>query len=241
MARERSRGRLSPKRGREKRDFRPIGIEAEAASRVGSGGPGGGDMLTATYDPTGVNQQLIGVSAIQSLSNKTYLNAVLSASIALDADYTITWDTPGSTRLLDIADPGGPDTFVFEDMVQQLAGKTLVLPVIADFSNATHDHADAAGGGTLTPETISWATGPVTVPHAVTTAVSILPLDTIQISEGDSFVVFGDEITPPAAGTYEIRSSTKWDCDDVDDGDLVSVSWQVFDSNLGTWENIAGH
>lgn len=32
---------------------------------------GGGDMMTSTYDPAGINQQLIGISAAQTLVNKT--------------------------------------------------------------------------------------------------------------------------------------------------------------------------
>lgn len=244
MARERSRGRLSPKRGREKRDSRPIGIEATFASQVGGGGPGGGDMLISTYDPTGINQQLVGVTAAQNLSNKTHTSAKLLNSLILDAgagDFTVIWAALGTNRQLSIRATGADDFFVFEGLAQILAGKTLLLPVIADFSNATHDHSNDAGGGTLVQETIAWATGPVAVPHSVTTVVSVLPLDTIQSSEGDAFIVSGDEITPPSAGTYEILSSTKWDCDDVDDGDLVNVVWQVFNSSLGTWENIAGH
>ncbi len=33
--------------------------------------------------------------------------------------------------------------------VQTLSGKTLTTPTIADYSNAQHDHADAAGGGSI--------------------------------------------------------------------------------------------
>ena len=33
--------------------------------------------------------------------------------------------------------------------IQVLTNKTLTLPTIGDFTNATHDHADAAGGGTV--------------------------------------------------------------------------------------------
>ncbi len=201
-------------------------------------------MLTATYDPTGINQQLVGVSAAQILTDKTLTSSTLLNSLILSAgvgDFTIIWAALAANRQLSIRATGADDFFVFEGLAQSLVAKTLVLPVIADFSNATHDHADAAGGGTLAPETIAWATGPNSAPHAVTTAVSVLPLDTVQIGAGDPFTVIGGEIAPSSDGTYEIRSSTKWQCDAVDDADLVSVSWQVFNSSLGTWENIAGH
>ena len=44
---------------------------------------------------------------------------------------------------------GADDVIVTEAMTQTLALKTLTAPTIADFTNATHDHADAAGGGTI--------------------------------------------------------------------------------------------
>jgi len=42
------------------------------------------------------------------------------------------------------------DTFVFEDHIQTLSGKTLVTPTIASFVNATHGHGSDAEGGALT-------------------------------------------------------------------------------------------
>jgi hypothetical protein len=41
------------------------------------------------------------------------------------------------------------DTFVFEAHTQTLSNKTLTTPTIASFTNATHDHTNAAGGGQL--------------------------------------------------------------------------------------------
>ncbi len=51
---------------------------------------------------------------------------------------------------------GVTGTLVTETGTQTLSNKTLVTPTIASFVNATHDHADAAGGGnTLTIPTIA--------------------------------------------------------------------------------------
>lgn len=47
-----------------------------------SGGTGGGDMYKSTYDPSNVNEQLTGLTAIQALTNKT-LN---SSTNYIDAD-----------------------------------------------------------------------------------------------------------------------------------------------------------
>jgi hypothetical protein len=68
----------------------------DVADMAGTHGGGGGDMDSATYDPGGVSEQLVGLTAAQTLTNKT-----------------------------------------------------LTLPTIGDLTNATHDHEDAAGGGSL--------------------------------------------------------------------------------------------
>lgn len=60
------------------------------------GASGTGDMTKAVYDAANVTEQLTGLTASQTLTNKT-----------------------------------------------------LTTPTVGDFTNATHDHADAAGGGTL--------------------------------------------------------------------------------------------
>lgn len=51
------------------------------------------------------------------------------------------------------------DTFAMVSLAQTLANKTLTTPTIASFANATHNHADAAGGGQLTATTALNATG----------------------------------------------------------------------------------
>lgn len=43
----------------------------------------------------------------------------------------------------------GGDTFTFNDFAQTLTNKTLTTPTIGSFTNATHDHQAAAGGGVL--------------------------------------------------------------------------------------------
>lgn len=47
------------------------------------------------------------------------------------------------------------DTFVMLDFAQTLTNKTLTTPTIASFTNATHDHTNAAGGGTLSASAIA--------------------------------------------------------------------------------------
>lgn len=42
---------------------------------------------------------------------------------------------------------------------ETLRNKTLITPTVADLTNMTHDHADAAGGGTLDPDVLDLAHG----------------------------------------------------------------------------------
>ncbi|MEO5627488.1 MAG: hypothetical protein ABIQ89_01210 [Candidatus Saccharimonadales bacterium] len=61
------------------------------------------------------------------------------------------------------AAPAG--TIVGTTDTQTLSGKTLTTPTIASFTNAQHNHTDAAGGGQLTDAALS---APVTVPKGGT-------------------------------------------------------------------------
>lgn len=76
----------------------------------------------------------------------------LKTSIILEqttANYTLSWADPAVARALSIADPLGDDEFVFKAMTQTLANKTLTTPTIGSFTNAAHNHQDAAGGAKL--------------------------------------------------------------------------------------------
>jgi len=63
---------------------------------------------------------------------------------------TLTLFSAQSTiQTLAIPDITGADTIATEKFAQTLALKTLDLPIITDFTNATHDHLTTAGGGLL--------------------------------------------------------------------------------------------
>ena len=55
--------------------------------------------------------------------------------------------------------PSGTDTFAMLALAQVLTNKTLTLPFIASFLNATHNHQNAAGGNPLVATTALTATG----------------------------------------------------------------------------------
>lgn len=58
-------------------------------------------------------------------------------------NYTLTWADPAAARALSIPDPLADATFALITAAGKLAN------TLSDFTNATHDHSDAAGGGNL--------------------------------------------------------------------------------------------
>ena len=92
-------------------------------------------------------------------------------------DETVAKTTNGGTRsragtVIDV-DSGGvwvavhpyglPTGYATTTGVENLTNKTLVTPTIASFTNATHDHSNAAGGGQVDPATALSAAVPVTL------------------------------------------------------------------------------
>ena len=72
-----------------------------------------------------------------------------------DFTLSVTPGTLAASRSIYFPDSlGADDVIVTQAMTQTLVGKTLTTPTILDFTNATHDHADAAGGGTITTTTV---------------------------------------------------------------------------------------
>lgn len=49
---------------------------------TGAAGAGSGDMLESTYDPAAISEQLVGLTATQTLSNKTLTAPVLNGSLS---------------------------------------------------------------------------------------------------------------------------------------------------------------
>ena len=62
----------------------------------------------------------------------------------------VTFDTDLNLLQLHDGSTAGGLEVTMNLATQTLTGKTLVTPTIVSFTNATHDHADAAGGGLLT-------------------------------------------------------------------------------------------
>lgn len=107
----------------------------------------------------GVSGSVVGTSDTQTLTNKTLGNTNtitlktggFTLQDATDATkqviFALSGLTTATTRTLTV--PDASDTFVMLTTTQALTNKTLTTPTIASFVNATHDHSNAAGGGTL--------------------------------------------------------------------------------------------
>lgn len=68
---------------------------------------------------------------------------------------TISVDNITAARTFSFPDAAG--NVVIDSATQTLAGKTLTTPTIASFTNATHNHTNAAGGGQITDAALSSA------------------------------------------------------------------------------------
>ena len=135
------------------------------------------------------------------------------------ANYTVDWADPAAARAVTILDPGGTDFFVFRDMTQTLAGKTLTTPTIAatGWANANHAHAASNSGGTVGTITGNAATATAlataraingvdfdgTAPITVTAAAGTLSGATLAAGvTASSLTSFGTIASPAFSGTF---------------------------------------
>lgn len=119
---------------------------------------GGGDMLASTYDPGSVSEQLVGLTASQTLTNKTLTQPVITLKQGLTptptAEGDIQWDADnnqivigdGSGQKVFSDDSANLSTFVQNSEIDADI-KTLSLPAnttISTFGASLVDDADAA-------------------------------------------------------------------------------------------------
>jgi hypothetical protein len=88
---------------------------------------GGGDMTKAVYDPANISEQLLGLTATQSVSNKSFVDDNTFFVDNLDATKRMKFQcsgiSAGATRTLTIPDVS--DTLTLVGATQTLTGKTL--------------------------------------------------------------------------------------------------------------------
>ena len=90
---------------------------------------------------------------------------------AADKSLTITNAALTDDRIITF--PDATDTVALLDVIQTLTNKTLTTPTIGDLINATHTHADVAGGGQLTSPLINEAVALAATSTTIDGAVSI--------------------------------------------------------------------
>jgi len=60
----------------------PIQVNPATGRVIAELATGVGDMLIATYDPAGISEQLVGLTAVQTLTNKTLTSPVLNTGVS---------------------------------------------------------------------------------------------------------------------------------------------------------------
>jgi hypothetical protein len=116
--------------------------------------------------------------------------------------------TPTANRTHTIPDVAD-DTFAMLNATQTLAAKTLTTPTIASFTNATHNHQDAAGGGTLSHN--SATDNPSSGTHGVTGSV---------VGTTDTQTLSAKDLT---AESNKLRHSKSVTIEDPADGDRITM------------------
>jgi hypothetical protein len=96
------------------------------------------DVSDTTMAASGTNKKLAASYVSFRTNTETLTNKTLTAPVIATIVNSGTLTLPTST-----------DTLVGRATTDTLTNKTLTEPTIASFANATHTHADAAGGGTL--------------------------------------------------------------------------------------------
>lgn len=86
-------------------------VTTAQAANIISGGIGTGDMLKSVYDGAGVNQQLVGTSAAQTIENKSFIDATTfiidNVDITKKGKFEASSITTGTTRTYTLPDSNG--------------------------------------------------------------------------------------------------------------------------------------
>jgi len=100
--------------------------------------------ITETADALDAGRETVSISPTDT-HNKQLEDALTAGS-----GVSITKTGAGGDEALSIALDGAGSVYVTPTGTETLTNKTLTAPTVGDFTNATHDHEDAAGGGQLT-------------------------------------------------------------------------------------------
>jgi hypothetical protein len=118
------------------------------------------DDITGAYSGEIADTDLTGITgdSLTIASGETDGTFVLSVNTT-GTNHAVTLKAPVTTQAVTLTLPDvASDTLVCLTGTQTLTNKTLTTPTIADFTNATHDHSNAAGGGAIVATGITGST-----------------------------------------------------------------------------------
>jgi hypothetical protein len=175
--------------------------------------------LSAAFDYTSTQAGNPALNAEETIftTDGTGGGGLLFEGTVADTNEGLLQWNPTTDKILTL--PDATDQLVGRDTTDTLTNKTLTTPTIGDFQNATHDHADAAGGGQVDIDDLSnqttWAT-------AATKTTAALTIDGVEVDyhsgTGNAYPRLLNDSTPDSA-----------DCDAAGEAGRM-----VFDTDLDT-------
>lgn len=126
------------------------------------------------------------------------------------------------------------------DIPSTLSGKTLTTPTIGDFSNATHNHSNAAGGGNITGAAFGTQTANTVLSGPTSGGAANPTFRALGLADVPNLVaIFRDEKTSGTAGGSS--AATTWNARDLntelyDPGSIVSIASNQFTPIAGDYE-----
>jgi hypothetical protein len=161
------------------------------------------------YTPAGVAESLAS-TALATFKDSIF-RITGSADVTKIAAFEVDGFTTLTTRTFTL--PNYDATLATLAGSEVLTNKTLTTPTIADLTNATHSHQNAAGGGQLTDAALS---SQVTVPKGGT-GLTTLTAHAALIGNGASAITF---LVPSTARNVMISDGTDWASRALVDADI---------------------
>jgi microcompartment protein CcmK/EutM len=171
----------------------------------------GAEVDNPTSGVHGVTGSVVGTTDTQTLSGKTLTLPQINDTSA-DHQYIFAVNELTLDRTITLPLLTGDDTFVFASFTQTLANKTLTTPTIASFTNATHSHADAAGGGTITAASVS------DFDTEVGNHPDVAANTTHRTSDGTNHTYIDQDVTTTSSPTFAAITALTTALDETDGG-----------------------